>query len=342
MNGIAQIGFGYWGPNLARNLNALGTDRFRYLVEQSADRRKQAASLYPHIKVTDDVEVALADPAVSCVVIATPAQTHYPLAHRALTAGKHVFVEKPLTQSTAEAVELARLADDRGLVLMVGHIFEYVPAVRLMRQMIADGHLGDVFYMHSQRLNSNRIASDTTAFWSLGPHDVSISNYLIGAEPLWASAGGATHLGTGEEDVTFITVGYPHGVLAHMHISWLEPLKTRKTTVLGNRRSVVYDDMDADAKLKVFDNGAKHPTPEAYGAWQYRLQEGAMTVPRLSMIEPLAAEVQDFLDCTVSGRRPVTDGWSGVRVVAVLEAVETSLREGGTQVNISLPVRATG
>ena len=337
MNGVAQIGFGYWGPNLARNLNAHGGDRWRYLVELSEDRRKQAATLYPHVAMTDDLAVVLDDPAVSSVVIATPAQTHADLARRALKAGKHVFVEKPLTESTAEAIELAETADELGLVLMVGHVFEYVPAVRMMKQLIKDGEIGDVLYIHSQRLNSSRIGSDTTAYWTLGPHDVSIANYLVGADPIWVSARGETYLGTGEEDITFVTVGYPDNVVAHMHISWLEPMKTRRTTVIGTMRSIVYDDMDADAKLKIFDNAHRHVNPDAYGAGQYRLQEGAMRAPRLEMIEPLGAEVQDFLHCTLTGERPVTDGWSGVRVVAVLDAVGTSLRAGGAQVPVSIP-----
>jgi predicted dehydrogenase len=337
MNGVAQIGFGYWGPNLARNLNAHGGDRWRYLVDTSDERRKQAAMLYPHVKVTDDLELVLADPAVSAVLIATPAPTHAPLARRALAAGKHVFVEKPLTENTADAVELAGTADAQKLVLMVGHIFEYAPAVRMIKQLIGEGEIGDLLYIHSQRLNSGRIASDTAAYWSLGPHDVSIANYLIGASPVWVSARGATHLGTGEEDVTFITVGYPGDVLAHMHISWLEPMKTRRTTVIGTARSIVYDDMDADAKLKIFDNSHRHVNPDAYGAWQYRLQEGAMRAPRLDMIEPLGAEIQDFLDCTLTGARPVTDGWSGVRVIAVLEAVGASLMAGGAQIPVTIP-----
>jgi predicted dehydrogenase len=338
MNGVAQIGFGYWGPNLARNLNTRGGDRWRYLVDVSEARRKQAATLYPHVHVTDDVNRVLADDSVTSVIIATPAPTHSRLAKAALNAGKHVFVEKPLTESIAEAIELAELADARGLVLMVGHIFEYVPAVRMMRDLITAGEVGDILYLHSQRLNSGRIASDTTTFWSLGPHDVSIANFLIGADPAWVVARGATHLGTGEEDLSFITVGYPNGVLAHMHISWLEPMKTRKTTVIGSQRSLVYDDMDADAKLKIFDNAhGRHVDPDAYGAWQYRLQEGQMRVPRLDMIEPLGAELQDFLDCTLTGNRPVTDGWSGVRVVAVLEAVEKSLAAGGAQVEVQIP-----
>jgi predicted dehydrogenase len=337
-HGIALIGFGYWGPNLARNLNAHGADRWHSLVDTSEERRKHASTLYPQVRMTDDLAHILDDEDTSSVIIATPAPTHYEIARRCLNAGKHVFVEKPLTESTAEAVELAQLAEARGLVLMVGHIFEYVPAVRLMRRLIADGEIGDLRYLHAQRYNLGRIESDTTAYWTLGPHDVSIANYLVGADPVWVSARGASHLGTGEEDVTFIVIGYPGDVLAHLHISWLEPMKTRRTTVLGSRRSLIYDDMDPEAKLKVFDNGTGHLDSEAYGVWQYRLQDGAMRVPRLEMVEPLAAELQDFLECTLTGERPQTDGWSGVRVVAVLEAVEESLRAGGERVDVTLPV----
>jgi predicted dehydrogenase len=342
MSGVAQVGFGYWGPNLARNLNTHGGERWRYVVELSEERRKHAKTLYPHITVTDDYARVLADPSVSAVVIATPAQTHADLAGRAIEAGKHVFVEKPLTESTTEAVQLARAADERGLVLMVGHIFEYVPAVRMMKRLIDEGEIGDLVYVHSQRLNNSRIASDTTTYWSLGPHDVSIANFLVGADPVWVSARGATYLGTGEEDVTFITVGYPGDVMAHMHISWLEPIKTRRTTVIGTMRSIVYDDMDADAKLRIYDNPHKHVDPDAYGAWQYRLQEGAMRAPALEMVEPLGTEVQEFLRCTLTGERPVTDGWSGVRVVAVLDAVGQSLRAGGEQTPVQLPSTGSG
>ena len=332
---FAQVGFGYWGPNLSRNLGALAKQRWRYLVDLSPARREQAASLYPQVSVVDSLEPVLADPEVAAVIISTPAATHAELARQALQAGKHAFVEKPLALSSAEAIELATLADKAGLVLMVGHTFEFVPAVRKMKELVDAGEIGDVLYLHSQRLNLGRIQSDINAFWSIGPHDVSIANYLLGASAEWVSARGARYLHENIEDVIFVTVGYPGGVLAHMHVSWLDPSKTRRTTVVGSQKMLVYDDLDAEAKLKVFDKGADRLDPDSYGAWQYRLRDGAMNVPSLSMVEPLAAELTHFIDCVDTGKRPAVDGWNGVRTVAVLEAADASLRAGGEQVAVA-------
>ncbi|WP_117211471.1 Gfo/Idh/MocA family protein [Allorhizocola rhizosphaerae] len=329
---FAQIGFGYWGPNLARNLGALAGQRFRYLVDLSPERREKAASLYPHVTITDDLDAALAD--VESVIIATPAATHAPLARKALEAGKNVFVEKPLALSTSDAVELASLSETLNKVLMVGHTFEFNPAVRAMKEILDAGDIGDVLYLHSQRLNLGRIQSDINAFWSIGPHDVSIANYLLGASPQWVSARGARYLNSSVEDVMFVTAGYPGGVLAHMHVSWLDPSKTRRTTVVGSKKMLVYDDMDADARLKIFDKGADRLDADAYGAYQYRLRDGAMHVPSLPMVEPLSTELRHFIECVDSGARPVVDGWNGVRTVAVLEAVDESLRQGGAQVDV--------
>jgi predicted dehydrogenase len=336
-DGVAQIGFGYWGPNLARNLHTHAGSRWRYLVDLSADQRARAAALYPQVTMTDDLDMVLADPEISAVVVATPAATHAPLARKALAAGKHVFVEKPLALNTADAVALARQADEAGLVLMVGHTFEFVPAVLKMKEIVDSGTLGDVLYLHSQRLNLGRIQSDINAFWSIGPHDVSIANFLIGADPEWVSARGARYLNSDVEDVTFVTVGYPDGVLAHMHVSWLDPSKTRKTTIVGSKQMLVYDDMESEAKLKVYDKGADPVDATAYGAYQYKLRDGELWVPRLDMVEPLGAEMTHFLQCTLTGERPRTDGWNGARVVAVLEAADASLRADGAQVKVELP-----
>jgi len=286
--------------------------------------------------VTDDLDAVLADDRVSAVVVATPAASHAPLARRALAAGKHVFVEKPLALSTADAVELSTTADDKGLVLMVGHTFEFNPAVRAMKEYVDNGEIGEVLYLHSQRLNLGRIQSDINAFWSIGPHDVSIANYLLGSSPEWVSARGARYLNEAVEDVMFVTVGYPGGILAHMHVSWLDPSKTRRTTVVGSKKMLVYDDMDADGRLKIYDKGADRLDADAYGAWQYKLRDGAMNVPSLPMVEPLSTELRHFIECVDSSRRPLVDGWNGVRTVAVLEAVDASLRAEGAKVSVSL------
>ncbi len=340
MGAIAQIGYGYWGPNLARNLHAVAGADWRYLVDKSSERRDAAAALYPHVRVSGEVDPILADPQVSAVVIATPAATHAELAGRALRAGKHVLVEKPLALATRDAVELAELAEERALTLMVGHTFEFVPAVRKMREILTSGHIGEPLYLHSQRLNLGRIQSDVNTFWSIGPHDVSIANFLLGAAPEWVSAQGARYLNASVEDVVIATLGYPGGTLANLHVSWLDPLKTRRVTVVGSRRMLVYDDLDAEARLKIFDKGADRLESSAYGAWQYRLRDGAMEVPRLDMSEPLSTELRHFVECARSGDRPATDGWNGVRVVAVCEAVSWSLANEGARAKVSVPAPA--
>lgn len=331
---IGLIGFGYWGANLARNLDRLARSHWRYLVDTHPDRRQAAAALYPGVRVTHDPDAVLGDDEVTAVLIATPAVSHAPLVRQALAAGKHVFVEKPLATSLADAVELAEAADRAGLVLMVGHTFEYVPAVERMREYIRTGEIGDVRYLHSQRLNLGRIQSDLHAFWSIGPHDVSIANHLLGTDPWWVAAQGGRYLYDGIEDVTFVTVGYPQNVVAHVHVSWLDPTKTRRTTVVGTRRMLVYDDMRPEARLTVFDKGAEPVEPDGNGVRRYRLRDDAVHVPDLPAAEPLALEIAHFLDCVRTGARPRTDGWNGARVVAVLEAVDASLRAGGATVAV--------
>ncbi|WP_033341351.1 Gfo/Idh/MocA family protein [Catenuloplanes japonicus] len=335
MSGVALIGFGYWGPNLARNLQNHAGARWRYLVELSPERAARAQQLYPQVKVVSDLDVVLNDPEVTAAIVATPAATHTPLTRRLLDAGKHVMVEKPLALSTEDAASLATQADAAGRVLMVGHVFEYVPAVLEMKKIIDAGEIGDLLYLHSQRLNLGRIQSDVNAFTSIGPHDVSIANFLVGKGAEWVSARGARYLNENVDDVVFVTVGYPGGVLAHMHVSWLDPSKTRKTTVVGSKQMMVFDDVDSETKLRVYDKGADRLDPDAYGAWQYKLRDGAMRVPSLPMAEPLGAELKHFLECVDTGARPRTDGWNGVEVVAVLEAVEESLRKGGEQIAVN-------
>jgi predicted dehydrogenase len=331
---IGLIGFGYWGTNLARNLARLAGPRWRYLVDASPERRRAATKRYPDVVVTDDLDALLGDDEVGAVLIATPAPSHAPLARRALAAGRHVFVEKPLAMSLADAVALADTADRSGLVLMVGHTFEYVPAVEWMREYIRAGELGDVLYLHSQRLNLGRIQSDLHSFWSIGPHDVSIANHLLGTDARWVAAQGGRYLHDGVEDVMFVTVGYPGDVVAHMHVSWLDPAKTRRTTVVGTRRMLVYDDLRPEARVTVFDKGAEPVEPDGTGVRRYRLRDGAVHVPELSTAEPLALELAHFLDCVRTGTRPRTDGWNGARVVAVLEAADASLRAGGAAVAV--------
>ena len=329
----ALLGYGYWGRNLARNLHQrLGTD-WAACVDLDPERRAEVARRYPWVAPLADLGPVLADPAIEALVVATPAASHAALTGQALDAGKHVLVEKPLALSTAEAAALTRQAERAARVLMVGHTFEYNPAVIKMRALLQSGELGDLWYLHSQRVNLGRIQSDINALWSIGPHDVSIANYLIGSAPRWVSARGARYLHTELEDVVFATLGYDGGVLAHLHVSWLDPSKVRRTTMVGSRRMVVFDDLDSEAKLRVYDKGAD-PVQGGYGEYQFRLRAGDIHVPRTEMTEPLALELDHFLECCASGARPRSDGWSGTRVVAALEAAQQSLDKGGQQVEV--------
>ena len=330
---VALLGHGYWGPNLARNLHMRLGRAWVACVDPDPARRAEVAHRYPWVRVLADPAAVMADPGVDALVVASPARTHATLVADALAAGKHVLVEKPLALSTAEAVALAEAADRAGRVLLVGHTFEYNPAVTRMRELVEAGDLGDLWYLHSQRVNLGRIQSDINALWSIGPHDVSIANYLIGSAPRWVSARGARYLHADVEDVVFATLGYDGGVLAHLHVSWLDPSKLRRTTVVGSRRMVVFDDLDSEAKLRVYDKGAD-PVSGGFGEFQFRLRRGDLHVPRTDLTEPLALELDHFLECCRTGARPRTDGWNGVRVVATLEAAQQSLDKGGIQVEV--------
>jgi predicted dehydrogenase len=335
---VALLGYGYWGPNLARNLHVrLGTG-WVACVDPDPERRAEAGRRYPWVRVLADADQVLADPAIEALVIATPARTHAALAADALAAGKHVLVEKPLALSTVESVALAEAAERARRVLMVGHTFEYNPAVTRMRELLEAGDLGDLWYLHSQRVNLGRIQHDINALWSIGPHDVSIANYLVGGAPRWVSARGARYLHADVEDVVFATLGYDGGVLAHVHVSWLDPSKLRRTTVVGSRRMVVFDDLDSEAKLRVYDKGAD-PVSGGFGEFQFRLRRGDLHVPRTDLTEPLALELDHFLECCRTGARPRTDGRNGVRVVATLEAAQQSLDKGGIQIEVDAAAR---
>jgi predicted dehydrogenase len=335
---VALLGYGYWGPNLARNLHLRLGMGWVACVDPDPARRAEVAHRYPWVRVLGEAAEVMADPEVDALVVASPARTHAPLVADALAAGKHVLVEKPLALSAAEAVALAETADRSGRVLAVGHTFEYNPAVTRMRELVEAGDLGDLWYLHSQRVNLGRIQRDINALWSIGPHDVSIANYLVGGAPRWVSARGARYLHAEVEDVVFATLGYDGGVLAHVHVSWLDPSKLRRTTVVGSRRMVVFDDLDSEAKLRVYDKGAD-PVGGGFGEFQFRLRRGDLHVPRTDLTEPLALELDHFLACCATGDRPRTDGWNGVRVVATLEAAQHSLDKGGVQVEVDVPGR---
>lgn len=328
---IGLIGFGYWGPNLARNFHAIPDCDLSAICDANPERLQKARGLYRATRYFATVEELLASD-IDAVAIATPARTHYTLARTALLADKHVFVEKPLAMSVTEAQELVGLAERLGKVLMVGHVFEYNPAVRHVKKLLQEGAIGDVYYLYSTRVNLGRVQSDINALWSIAPHDISIALFLLEQMPEQVSARGARYLNGSVEDVVFLTLHFPGGVLAHVHASWLDPSKVRRTTVVGSKKMIIYDELAAEGKVKVYDKGVIRATDAQYGEYQYRLHSGDITIPKLPLLEPLRVECEDFIHAIRHGVAPATDGHNGLRVVRVLEAAQQSLEQEGRPV----------
>jgi predicted dehydrogenase len=342
-----MIGCGYWGPNLLRNYLSLDGVRVKAVADRLPERRAALAKSYPQVAMVDDGDAILRDPEIQAVVIATPAASHARLVREALDAGKDVFVEKPLAMRTEDAVELARLAESKGRVLMVGHTFLFNEAVRELKRRIDRGDLGNLHYLYSQRLNLGIVRSDVNASWNLAPHDVSIANYLLGVDPVRVSASGVRALQPEAErldDVVFLSVQYPNDVVMHAHVSWLDPRKVRTMTVVGDRRMIVYDDVSSD-KLYVYDKGITRgdPVPEEqpdnFARFKMITRAGDLLIPNIRSPEPLAVECRHFVDCVRKRETPLTDAWSGVAVTAVLEAADRSLARGGAPEDIVIPQR---
>jgi predicted dehydrogenase len=315
---IGHAGFGYWGPNLARNFGSLAD--LRWLCDLSPDLLEAASKAHPQARTTADFEELLADPELDAVVIATPVVTHYELAKQALSAGKHVFVEKPQAQSSAEAEELAALAQEQGLVLMPGYLLLYHPALQRLKEVIDGGELGDVLYLYGNRQNLGQIRRDENALWSIGAQDLSMILHLVDEEPVEAWARGESFLRRGIEDVVFCYLRFPSGVIAHMHVSWLDPHKMRKLTVVGRDKMAVFDDMEPDRKLTVYDKG---PVERPASDWQVRV--GDIHIPKLSTEEPLRREVAHFLALVGGEGDPLAPAREGLAVIRTLEQLQESL-----------------
>jgi len=327
MAAIGMIGAGRWGMNWVKTLAALPNTELRRCCDVSAASLERVRQQFPQVQTTTSLDDVLGDPTLDAVVVATIAPTHYDLARRALTAGKHVLVEKPMTLTTADAVELTELARARRRVLMVGHLLEYHPVVRQLRGLIDSGELGEVHYLYSQRLNLGTIRTDENAWWSLAPHDVSVANRLFGAAPVSVQCRGQCVVSPRVADVVFATLEYPGGRLAQVHVSWLDPNKSRRLVVVGARKMAIFDDTAAQ-KLVLCDKGFQR------NGNTITLRQGDNTVPRVDPAEPLAVEAQHFVDCIHTGRRPVSDGQAGTDVVSVLEYGQRSLDQGGPVVTI--------
>jgi predicted dehydrogenase len=328
---LAQLGCGYWGPNLLRNFSALPNCLVRYVADDSAERRAFVETNFPRTTPVKSLKQVLDDPEVNAVVIATPAATHFTLAQQALQAGKHVFVEKPLATKASEVDELARCATARNLVVMTGHTFIYNSAVRFVKKLIDAGELGDIRYIYSQRLNLGRIRSDIDALWNFAPHDVSIIQYWLGdPEPLSVSKQGMAYMQDGIEDVVFLSLAYPGKIIANIHVSWLDPQKVRKMIVVGSRKMVVYDDV-ADDKIAVYDKGIDRKAILGQNmdfdnppALQFSYRSGDILLPQVKFVEPLRVEAEHFLDCIRNSRTPLTGLKHARAVVSILERATLS------------------
>jgi predicted dehydrogenase len=321
---IGIVGLGYWGPNLARNFDRLAEAQLAWLCDASEEARGRWAEQFPEAQVTADLDDLLGDPELDAVALATHVPSHAELAERVLKAGKHCFVEKPLAQSVAEAERVVDAARVAGKVLMVGHLLEYHPGVQRLRELIEEGELGDVRYVYSNRLNLGQLRSDENALWSLGAHDVSVLLRLAGEEPYECRAVGESYVNEGVEDVVFGYLRFPSGLAAHMHLSWLDPHKERRFTVVGSKRMATFDDMELERKVTVYDKGFDEDW-SSYG--EYIARSGDSHSYRIPNEEPLRIECRHFLERIADGAEPRSGGESGLRVVRVLEALQQSLEE---------------
>jgi predicted dehydrogenase len=337
---VGVVGYGYWGPNVARNFEETPGARVVAVSDLRPERLAPVRSRFPHAGVTTDFRELLADPEVDAVVIATPVSTHYSLALAALQAGKHVLVEKPLASSSQQARELIETAERLGRTLMVDHTFVYTGAVQKIKELVGSGRLGRLYYYDSVRINLGLFQHDISVMWDLAVHDLAIMDYVLDREPRAAAAIGVAHVPGQPVNMGYLTCFFDDDLIAHLHVNWLAPVKVRRTLISGDRQMIVYDDVEPSEKIKVYDKGitvsnglgnGMEPAHDLLVAYR----AGDMMAPQLSLTEALRVETQHFVDCVSSGRRPLTDGWAGLRVIQVLEAAERSLACSGARMELA-------
>ena len=338
MLNIGVIGCGYWGPNLIRNLGVSRRSRVTRCADLDLGRLQHMQELYPTLQITQNYRDILEDRDVHAVAIATPVSTHFQLAMDSLRAGKHVFVEKPLAQSSDQCLELIETAASRRLVLMTGHTFVYTAAVNKIRDLIAGGDLGEILYISSTRVNLGVFQPDINVIWDLAPHDISIMNYVLNARPERIAAHGKSYIRPGIEDVAFVDLQYPNDVIANIHVSWLDPCKIRRTTVVGSKKMLVYDDVSSLEKIRVYDKSVTVPPHyDNFGEFKLSYHYGDLLIPRLDEVEPLKTECRHLLDCIEGRERLRSSGEDGLAVVRAIEAANESLHSGGHLVDIAYP-----
>lgn len=333
---VGIIGVGYWGPNLVRVFSGFASIGKIEICDLNNNNLNKIRKMFPDIKVYNDYYFILNNPEIDAVVIATPAATHFEIGKKALMHGKHVFIEKPLALSVKECEELVAIAENKKRILMVGHTFLYNSAVRFLKEYIDTGEMGSLYYIYSQRLNLGRVRNDINAMWNFAPHDISIILYLIGQSPVAVDARGFSYLQEGIEDVVFITLYFPEKRCAHIHVSWLDPNKVRRMTIVGQNKMAVYDDVLIDEKIKIFDKGISRKNISEslggavdFGEFQLIQRAGDVFIPKLEFQEPLKAEASHFIECIEKKTVPLTDGLHGLEVVKILECAQRSLKNNG-------------
>ena len=335
MLNIAVVGCGYWGPNLIRNFNVLSECEVKLVCDTDADRLAHMKMLYPHVETALEFDHVVNTAEIDAVAIATPTRLHYEMAKKTLRAGKHTFVEKPMTSSVTEAEELIELAGEKKLTLMVGHTFVYSSAVRKIKETVDSGELGEILYISSRRLNLGLFQKNINVAWDLAPHDISIILYILNEAPVSVNCQGKAHVHPKVEDVTNMTLNFGNGSLATIQSSWLDPNKVRETTFVGQKRMLVYDDLQTTEKLKIYDKRIEIPPHyDTFADFHYSYHYGNMYSPYVEEVEPLKMECRHFLDCIKCGAKPETNGTEGLKVVQILEAATKSLKNGGSRIEI--------
>ena len=332
---VGLIGYGYWGPNLARNINAHEGCELVRVADMLENRRKLVRKTYPAVDVVEDAERVTHADDIDLVVVATPVFTHFALAREALLHGKHVWVEKPMTSNSEQAQELVDLAESRGLQLVVDHTFLFTGAVRKMKELVDAGEIGDIFYYDSVRINLGLFQHDINVIWDLAPHDFSVMDHLLGPTARAISAHGSGHFGTGLEDVAYLIVYYDNNVMAHLHLNWLSPVKVRRTIIGGSKKMLLWDDLNMEERIKIYDKGMEVTTKEGLYQVLATPRHGAVHAPVVPGTEALQAELDYFVRCLQSGERPFNDGAAGARMVRLLEATDRSLRNQGRAVELA-------
>lgn len=335
MVNFGVVGYGYWGPNLVRNLFEVSETQVVSVSDMNPERLKLVKSRYPSIETTTDFQQLLDNPKIDAIAIATPVFTHYELALQALQSGKHVMVEKPMTSTSEQAMRLIDEAERRNLVLMVDHTFVYTGAVRKIKEIADSGKLGDVLYYDSTRINLGLFQRDVDVIWDLAVHDLAIMDYILPSTPCAVAATGINHIFGGTENLAYITMFFEENVIAHVNVNWLSPVKVRRTLVGGSKQMIVYDDMEPSEKVKVYDKGITiNSTPDSLYKALVGYRSGDMFAPQLDVSEALKVEIQHFADCIRTGAEPITGGQAGLRVVRILESASLSMKQRGKLISL--------